>query len=80
MQKINKEILATAMQCKSADELVELAKSKGYEITQEQAEAYLEQFSSYELTDKELDDISASENPWKCSKYVFCEMKNPLRH
>ncbi len=59
MEKISKEMLATAMQCKTADELVELAKSKGYDITQEQAEAYLEQFSSYELTDKELDDISS---------------------
>ncbi len=59
MEKITKDMLATAMQCKTADELVELAKSKGYDITQEQAEAYLEQFSSYELTDKELDDISS---------------------
>ena len=52
-------MLATAMQCKTADELVELAKSKGHDITQEQAEAYLEQFSSYELTDKELENISS---------------------
>ena len=60
MQKITKEMLAAAMQCKTAGELVEQAKSKGYDITQEQAEAYLEQFSSYELTDKELEDISGS--------------------
>ena len=60
MQKITKEMLAAAMQCKTADELVELAKSKGYDITREQAEAYLEQSSSCELTDKELDDISGS--------------------
>ena len=77
MLNINKEMLAAAMQCKSADELVELAKSNGYEITQEQAEAYLEQFSSYELTDKELEDISGSGfgegefRKWiqKCSNY-----------
>ncbi len=62
MEKISKEMLATAMQCKSADELMELAKAKGYDITPEQAEAYLEQFSSYELTDKELDDISSGGN------------------
>ncbi len=60
MEKTNKEMLAAAMHCKTTDELIELAKSKGYEITQEQAEAYLEQSSSCELTDKELDDISGS--------------------
>ena len=66
MQKITKEMLSAAMQCKTADELVELAKSKGYDITQDQAEAYLEQFSSYELSDKELNNISGGgswENP-----------------
>ena len=47
-------MLATAMLCKTADELIKLAKSKGYEITQELAEAFLEHSSSYELTDKEL--------------------------
>ena len=69
MQKITKEMLATAMQCKTADELVELAKSKGYEITQEQAEAYLEQFSSYELSDKELNNISGGSWEDPCHNY-----------
>ena len=68
MEKITKDMLATAMQCKSADELMELAKSKGYDITQEQAEAYIEQFSSYELSDEELDDISSGGNKW-CSAH-----------
>ena len=58
MQKITKEMLDAAMQCKTSDELIELAKSKGYDITQEQSEAYLEQFSSYELSDKALDNVS----------------------
>ena len=72
MEKLTKEILAVAMNCKTANELVELAKSKGYEITQEQAEAYLEQFSSYKLTDKELEDVSGSgfgSNPVKCNPF-----------
>ena len=33
MTKITKEMLDAALQCKTADELVELAKSKGYDIT-----------------------------------------------
>ena len=79
MIKLTKEMLAAAMQCKTAGELVEQAKSKGYDITQEQAEAYLEQFSSYELTDEELENISASKNNfWNCTDYVFCEMRSPF--
>ena len=58
MEKPTKEMLVAAMQCKSADELIELAKSKGFDITQEEAESYLEQFSSYELSDEQLDEIS----------------------
>ena len=58
MKNITKEMLDAVILCKTTDELVELAKSKGYDITQEQAEAYLEQFSSYELSDKELDNVS----------------------
>ena len=74
MEKISKEMLATAMQCKTADELVELAKSKSYDITQEQAEAYLEQFSSYELTDKELDDISSGQEWNPLEPIPHCRM------
>ena len=61
MEKFTKEMSAVAMQCNNANELVELVKSKGYDITQEEAEAYLEQFSSYELTDEELDGISGGQ-------------------
>ena len=69
MERITKDMLAAAMQCKTADELVELAKSKGYDITQEQAETYLEQFSSYELSDSELDKISSGGNNLWCKHF-----------
>ena len=39
--EITKEMLEKAMQCKTADELMALAKSEGMEITREEAEAYL---------------------------------------
>ena len=38
--EISKEILAKAMQCKDADELIALAKTSGYEINKEEAEIY----------------------------------------
>ena len=48
--EITKEMIEKAMQCKTADELIALAKTAGCEITKEEAEAYLA-----ELADKELD-------------------------
>ena len=49
--ELSKEMITAAMQCKTADELIALAKSGGYEITKEEAEAYM-----VELADVELDD------------------------
>ena len=49
--EITKEMLAKAMQCETAEELMALAKSQGMELTKEEAEAYLA-----ELNDVELDD------------------------
>ena len=48
--EITKEMLAKAMQCKNADELIALAKTGGIELTKEEAEAYM-----VELADVELD-------------------------
>ena len=55
--EITKEMIAKAMQCKNADELIALAKTGGYEMTKEEAEAYMT-----ELSDFELDDIALKNN------------------
>ena len=49
--KITKEMISKAMQCKDADELMALVKANGFDITKEEAEAYLA-----ELDDQELDN------------------------
>jgi hypothetical protein len=38
---ISKEMFLKAVQCKSADELIALAKTDGIELTKEEAEAYM---------------------------------------
>ena len=48
--EMTKELVEKAMQCRSADELMALAKTGGFELTREEAEAYMA-----ELTDVELD-------------------------
>ena len=47
--ELTKEMLAKAIQCKTTDELIALAKAGGYEVTEEDAEAYLKELEDYEL-------------------------------
>lgn len=46
---ITKEMFEKAMQCKDAEELIALAKTAGYEITKEEAEAYMTELADVEL-------------------------------
>ena len=50
-KELTKEMLEKAIQCKSADELITLAKTGGYEMTKEEAEAYMTELSDFELDD-----------------------------
>ena len=52
------EQIEKAMQCKTADELMVLAKVDGYEITKDEAEAYLEELADVELNGKELKSVA----------------------
>jgi len=56
--KVTKEQLAMALECKTAEELVALAKAEGYDITKEQAEAYLDEMENRELDRKDLDKVA----------------------
>ena len=50
--KISKEMIMAAMKCKDADELIALAKTDGYEITKEEAEAYMAELEDFELDEE----------------------------
>ena len=56
--KLTKEQLAMALECKTAEELVALAKAEGYDITKEQAEAYLDEMENRELDRQDLDKVA----------------------
>ena len=47
--ELTKEMIAKAMQCETAEELIELAKTGGFDITKEEAEAYLAELADVEL-------------------------------
>ena len=56
--ELTAEQIRKAMKCKDAAELMELAKSEGFEITKEEAEAYLEELSDFELDKENLDKVA----------------------
>ena len=56
--ELSKEMITAAMQCKTADELIALAKSGGYEITKEEAEAYLSDIEDLELDSEHLEMVA----------------------
>ena len=63
--EITKEMIEKAMQCKTADELIALAKTKGYEITKEEAEAYMAELEDVELDNANLKAIAGGFKGYK---------------
>ena len=55
---ITKEQVIKAMQCKTAEELMDLAKAEGLEMTKEEAETYMAEMADYELDGDNLKNIA----------------------
>lgn len=53
-KEITNEQIMKAVQCKTADELMALAKAEGVDITKEEAEAYLAELADVELDEAQL--------------------------
>ena len=60
-KEITKEQIFKAMQCETAEELMALAKTNGYELTKEEAEAYLDERDDYELDEEALRKVAGGE-------------------
>ena len=58
LNTITKEMFEKAMQCKSADELIALAKAGGVELTKEEAEAYMAELADVELNEETLKKVA----------------------
>ncbi len=58
MTKITKEMVAKALECKTVDELIALAKAEGFTLTKEEAEAYLSEMDNMELDEDALDNVA----------------------
>ena len=76
--ELTKEQIEKAMQCKTADELIVLAKAEGYEITKEEADAYLAELADVELYGKKLRSVAGGGCYMECSsecRWDHCVMK-----
>ena len=56
--ELTAEQIKKAMECENAKELMEYAKSEGMDITEEEAEAYLEELSCIELDKENLKKVA----------------------
>ena len=63
---LSEEVIAKAMQCETPEQLVELAKSEGIELTLEEAEAYLAEMDDVELDSQQLKAIAGGWCPREC--------------
>ena len=63
--EITKKMIAKAMQCRTAEELMALAKADGRELTKEEAEAYLAELDDFELEEESLEKVAGG--------YSLCE-------
>ncbi len=56
--EITKEMIEKAMQCKTAEELIALAKTGGIDLTKAEAEAYMAELTDIELDNETLEKIA----------------------
>ena len=57
-KEITNEQIMKAAQCKTADELMALAKAEGVDITKEEAEAYMAELDDMELDEQVLRNVA----------------------
>ena len=66
-KELTKEQIQKAMECENAEELMALAKAEGYEMTKDEAEAYIAEIADFELDGEQLAKVAGGYCPTKCS-------------
>ena len=62
--KRTKEQIEKAMACKTAEELMAAAKAEGFDITKDEAEAYIAELADFELDEKTLAKAAGGMDYW----------------
>ena len=79
--ELTKEQIMKAIHCETAEELIAYAKSEGIDLTKDEAEAYIDELSDYELKDGELKNIAGGsmQGPTVHSNTSICYMVSLCR-
>ena len=76
MNELTKGQIQKAMACETAEELMAAAKAEGYELTKDEAEAYLTELSDFELDSETLDKVAGGGCYTECnSERYHCHSK-----
>jgi len=67
--ELTNEMIQKAMNCETAEELMELAREEGIELTKEEAEAYLAELEDFELDSTQLKSVAGGS--------AYCKEKEP---
>ena len=70
--ELTKEMIEKALACKTAEELMAAAKAEGYEMTKDEAEAYMAEIADFELDDATLSKAAGG------SCYTKCALEGPM--
>ena len=74
--ELTKEQLQKAMACETAEELMAVAKTEGYELTKDEAEAYLAEMSDFELDSEALTKVAGGGCYTECnSEHYHCKKR-----
>ena len=69
--ELTKEQIAKAMSCETVEELMELAKSEGIELTKEEAEAYMAEMEDVELDSDTLKQVAGGGMSYCSDLFTF---------
>ena len=61
LNSLTKEQIELASKCQTPEELIELAKEAGIELTKEEAQAYLDELENMELDKETLDKVAGGD-------------------
>lgn len=67
----SKELIQKAMECETPEQVIELAKTEGFTLTKEAAEAFLAQTQDVELDGENLQKAAGGGNCTRC----WCDMR-----
>ncbi len=69
--ELTKEQIQKAMACKTAGELMALAKAEGIELTKEEAEAYMAELEDFELDEAAMKNVAGGLQGMQCKSLKY---------